>query len=518
MQIAPGSTDRTILVFARDTLTGLGKTGLVAASINGRFTRVETDNDVTITQITDSDLSALTDAHSDGGWFPVDATNAPGLYRYDIPDAAFATGAWEVVITIIDSGSNNFEVGPTRIELRADVVDANVVQWDGDSVYSTNTPGVPTVDVLFWANGDQPVDYNVDGFPMVDVEMWGGTLVPDAHTDGYPIVTIKDGTGTGEINTNAGAVALVDLVTTTTTATNVTTVNGLAANVITAASMAADASGEIADAVWDEDATAHQTGGTFGQAIGDPGADTNTIFKAVVTDATGATVGVDVAAVLDDTGTSGVVVASLAAGSITAAVIATGAIDADAIADNAIDAGAIATGAITSAKFAAGAIDAAAIATDAIDADAVAASAVSEIQSGLATAAALSTVAGYLDTEIAAILEDTGTTLNDKIDVIDGIVDAILLDTGTDGVVVAAASKSGYALSSAGVTAIWAEIMEGAVTAVQMMRGFASALMGKASGLEGTTAVYRDIGDTKARITATVDEDGNRTAVTRDLT
>lgn len=66
----------------------------------------------------------------------------------------------------------------------------------------------------------------------------------------------------------------------------------------------------IADAVWDEDATAHQTGGTFGQAIGDPVADTNTIFKAVVTDATGATVGVDAAAILADTGTDGVVVAS----------------------------------------------------------------------------------------------------------------------------------------------------------------------------------------------------------------
>lgn len=88
---------------------------------------------------------------------------------------------------------------------------------------------------------------------------------------------------------------------TITTATNVTTVNGLAANVITAASMAADASAEIADAVWDEDATGHQTGGTFGQAIGDPVADTNTIYKAVVTDATGATVGVDVVAIKAET-------------------------------------------------------------------------------------------------------------------------------------------------------------------------------------------------------------------------
>jgi hypothetical protein len=58
-------------------------------------------------------------------------------------------------------------------------------------------------------------------------------------------------------------------------------VNAIAANAITAASMNADASAEIADAVWDEDATAHQTQGTFGQAIGDPAADTDTIYALV---------------------------------------------------------------------------------------------------------------------------------------------------------------------------------------------------------------------------------------------
>lgn len=87
---------------------------------------------------------------------------------------------------------------------------------------------------------------------------------------------------------------------TITTATNVTTVNGLAANVITAAATAADFGTEVASAVWDMDATAHQTQGTFGQAIGDPVADTNTIYKAVVTDATGATVGVDIVALQAD--------------------------------------------------------------------------------------------------------------------------------------------------------------------------------------------------------------------------
>ena len=64
-----------------------------------------------------------------------------------------------------------------------------------------------------------------------------------------------------------------------------------------------DTAGEIAAAVWSADATTYQTQGTFGQAIGDPAADANSIFKAVVTDATAATVGLDVVAALAVIGT-----------------------------------------------------------------------------------------------------------------------------------------------------------------------------------------------------------------------
>jgi len=48
-----------------------------------------------------------------------------------------------------------------------------------------------------------------------------------------------------------------------------------------------------------------------------------------------------------------------------------------------------------------------------------------------ATAANQTTIIGYIDTEVAAILEDTGTTIPGTITTIDGIVDAILVDTGT---------------------------------------------------------------------------------------
>lgn len=50
----------------------------------------------------------------------------------------------------------------------------------------------------------------------------------------------------------------------------------------------------------------------------------------------------------------------------------------------------------------------------------------------------------------------------------------------------------------------------------QALRLILSVLAGKASGLGGTTATFRDTNDSKDRIVATVDADGNRSAVTLD--
>ena len=61
--------------------------------------------------------------------------------------------------------------------------------------------------------------------------------------------------------------------------------------------------------------------------------------------------------------------------------------------------------------------------------------------------------------------------------------------------------------------------IESGLTLRQAMRVVAAACAGKASGLATATAVYRNAeADSKDRITATVDADGNRTAVTLDLT
>ena len=75
----------------------------------------------------------------------------------------------------------------------------------------------------------------------------------------------------------------------------------IAADAIGSSELAATAATEIANAVWDTDATGRQTAGTFGQAIGDPAANAETMYEAVVTDATGTNVAADIIAIKSQT-------------------------------------------------------------------------------------------------------------------------------------------------------------------------------------------------------------------------
>ena len=121
-------------------------------------------------------------------------------------------------------------------------------------------------------------------------------------TEGNTLAVDASGNGASDIIEVAGAA-----VSTSTAQLGVNVVNAAGtawgSGAVTAASLAADAGTEIAAAVWDRDATLSQTQGTFGQTLGDSAADTGTIFKATVTDATGVTVGTDTATLLTRMGT-----------------------------------------------------------------------------------------------------------------------------------------------------------------------------------------------------------------------
>ena len=120
-------------------------------------------------------------------------------------------------------------------------------------------------------------------------------------------------------------------------------------------------------------------------------------------------------------------------------------------------------------------------------------------------AALINTIDDFLDTEIAAIKAKTDNLPSDP-------ADESLLEAAIAALSIPTAIQNADALldRAAGVETGW--------TVRQALRIYLSALAAKVSGMDTLAPVFRDVGDTKNRITATTDADGNRTAVTLDAT
>lgn len=122
---------------------------------------------------------------------------------------------------------------------------------------------------------------------------------------------------------------------------------------------------------------------------------------------------------------------------------------------------------------------------------------VTELQSGLSTAAALATVQADTDniqTRLPAAL-------------VAGKIDASLDAVGLQTDAVNEIRDS-----------IFAQVIEGAFSFIQYTRIMGSVLLGKLSGAATATNSFRDTSDTKNRVVATVDPVGNRTAISYDGT
>lgn len=120
----------------------------------------------------------------------------------------------------------------------------------------------------------------------------------------------------------------------------------------------------------------------------------------------------------------------------------------------------------------------------------------------LASQTSLDIVAGYLDTEIAAIKAKTDN-----------------LPASPSAVGSAMTLTSGERDSIAAAHLDLANAIEVGLTVRQALRLNAAASAGKLSGAETTSVVIRNaVADSKDRITATVDADGNRSAIVVDLT
>jgi len=108
MIIAPNATDVTLYFKLIDPAAGTPETGLTITDLDLSYVRdrgLAVKADLTA-------LGAVNGAHEDNKAIQVDAANTPGLYRVDVPDAAFASGVGRVQVVV-----NGAAIDPAVLEV-----------------------------------------------------------------------------------------------------------------------------------------------------------------------------------------------------------------------------------------------------------------------------------------------------------------------------------------------------------------------------------------------------------------
>lgn len=242
-----GATSQCFGVFISDSssTTGAGLTGLAynTGSLTCYYYRQNAGTGPTAITLASSTLGTYTS----GAFKEISSTNAPGWYEFCPPDAALAAAAGvnEVVfqckgasnmapmnlrVNLIGASSFGYDgklasESGTTLGLASAAVDADdqfndgfaIVVYDSAGLISakscitdsTNTGDTITTyaDISSLVAVNDNYIIQPDAGCSANVAKWFGTAIPAVHSSGYPIVTIKDGTGTGEIDTTSGSVS-----------------------------------------------------------------------------------------------------------------------------------------------------------------------------------------------------------------------------------------------------------------------------------------------------------------------
>lgn len=97
MLIAGGLTDVSLYFVLRLTADGTAATGLTITDFDLQYLR---SGEEPSTKADATALAATDSAHADNKGIEIDATDQPGLYRFDFPDAAFAAGVRETICSV----------------------------------------------------------------------------------------------------------------------------------------------------------------------------------------------------------------------------------------------------------------------------------------------------------------------------------------------------------------------------------------------------------------------------------
>lgn len=390
--VKKGATDQSVVIRIVDATDGTPETG-VAYNTSGIDLWYRREG-ATKTSITEASLSALNDAHTDGGILHI----GDGYYRLDLPDAAVASGANGVVVGGTVTGM--IVIGCYVHLLDYDPQDALRLGLTALPNAAANaTGGLMTVKRGGTAQAGASSTITLDAGASSSDDFYIGD-----------VVQIVGGTGAAQsriITDYVGStkVATVDTAWTTNPSSD-------SVFVLIPQGIVGVTDTDVADAVLGATASSYDDAGTIGEKINDA-----------------ASAGDPWSTALPGSYTSG---------------------------------------------------QAGKIVGDALDA----------AVSSRASQSSVNTIDGIVD----AILEDTGTTLPAALTTIANYVDTIPADIldATNGV------ESGMTLREA-------------------LRALLAAGVGKLSGANTTTVTVRNPGDTKNRIVATVDEHGNRSAVTLDV-
>ncbi len=219
-----GVTSKILHIFIQDSskTDGSGLTGLTYNS-SGLTAYYIREGDASPTAITLA--SATVGTYTSGGFVEVDATNMPGIYEFDPPDACFASGADSVVIFL--KGATNMALLPIEVQLR-DNTEKDIYDRIGSPVSASIS-----VDI-------QTIDSNVDSIKaQTDKMQFNGSNNIQARVNDKGVL-------------NDPSASDID--------TQLSSTHG-------SGSWEKSSASDIADAVWNEPLSNHTITGTFGKTI-----------------------------------------------------------------------------------------------------------------------------------------------------------------------------------------------------------------------------------------------------------